>query len=323
MLRCRTPGDLVALVPHLVGFVPTESLVTIGLSGPRPRVGLTVRADLADAAALSGQVVGALVAARMAACALVVLTEAPSGDGHPYADLVATVEADLTARDVEVTEALLARGRSWWSYRCAAACCPPGGSPVDDSSALVTAVASEHAYDGRAVLASRAVLVDSLQPRPPLGAAFARRMQARARAEEQGHEAAVAAWQRALDAWEARPGDPLPADVAALAAALHSVPVRDEVASWGLRRADALLGLLGQLARLVVPPDDAPLCAVLGSVAYARGNGALALIAVQRALATDPTYSLARLLLAAVDGLLPPTQVRETLRVAARPRGRR
>lgn len=56
---------------------------------------------------------------------------------------------------------------------------------------------------------------------------------------------------------------------------------------------------------------------MLGAVAYATGNGALALVALERALATDPAYSFARLLLAALDGQLPPAQVREVLRAAA------
>lgn len=44
------------------------------------------------------------------------------------------------------------------------------------------------------------------------------------------------------------------------------------------------------------------------------GNGAVALIAVERALATDPAYSLAQLLVTALDAALPPAQVREVLR---------
>ena len=323
VLTCRSPADLAALVPQLVGFAPTESLVVISLRGPRRRLGLTVRVDLCDLPMLLDQIVGALDRDGAAGAVLVVHSADPTDDRHPWADLVDEVTGALDGRGIEVTEALLVRDGAWWSYGCAQSCCPPRGTPLDPGSPLLRAVASEHAYDGRAVLASREELVASLQPGPPLGESLARRLQAQAREDLEERLVVGAApavrtelsrWRTALDAWEQRPGALLPADCAALAVGLHLVEVRDVVASWGLSRGDPLLGLLGQLAGAVVAPDDAPLCAVLGWVSYARGNGALALIAVQRALTTDPTYSLARLLLAAIDGLLPPEQVRDTLR---------
>ena len=310
---------MAALVPQLIGFTPSESLVAISLRGRRRRVGLTLRVDLDDLSALSAQVVGALTRDGARDAVLVVHSDQPTCARHPWADLVDQVTDALAGRRIEVVEALLVRDGSWWSYGCAQSCCPPGGTPLDPGSPLLRAVASEHAYDGRAVLGSRDELVASLQPRLPLGAAVAQRLQAQAHGDivARGSGAVrdeVARWRRALDDWEDRPGALAPADCAALAVGLHLVEVRDVVASWGLSRGDALLGLLGQLAGAVAPPDDAPLCAVIAWVSYARGNGALALVAVQRALATDPTYSLARLLLAAFDGLLPPAQVRASLR---------
>ncbi|HEU0103984.1 MAG TPA: DUF4192 domain-containing protein [Mycobacteriales bacterium] len=326
VLTCRDPGDLAALVPRLVGFAPSESLVVLSLRGPRRRIGLTVRADLADVPLLIRQIGEGLVRDGARAAVLVVHSHEPGVDGHPWSELVSEVEQALAGRGIEVTEALLVRGGRWWSYSCTAPCCPPTGRPVDTGSALVTAAASEQAYDGRAVLASREELVASVAPQPPLGAALARRLQAQARQALEGRrpagrrgDAELDRWRRALDSWESRPAPLPPADAAALALALHVVEVRDAVLSWSGPRRDALLGLLGQLSRGVVPPDDAPLCAVLAGVAYAHGNGALALVAVQRALSTDPGYGLAQLLLAALDGLLPPAQVRAAL--AAGPDG--
>ncbi len=317
----RSPGEIAAVVPHLTGFVPHESLVAVSLRGRQ--VGLTVRVDLPDLAALQDEVVDGMVRDRASACLLVVFTEGP---GMPHAADLERVEAALSARDVVVQEALLVRDGRWWSYRCVKRCCPPTGTPLGAASPAVQATASQAAYQGRAVLASREELVRSLAPAPPLGEAVARAAQGaaldalelRVAADRPGSVAVeLARWRTALDAWEQRPGPVAPADVAALAAGLHLVPVRDAVVSWAADRHDALLALLGQLARAVVSPDDAPLCAVLAWVAYAQGNGALALVAVQRALGTDPGYSLASLLLAALDGLLPPAQVRQVLRQVA------
>ena len=94
------------------------------------------------------------------------------------------------------------------------------------------------------------------------------------------------------------------------------VRLRDEVASWCLAEPDALLALLGRVCQGAVAPDDAPVCAALAWVAYAQGNGALALVAAQRALTSCPDHSLARLLLAAIDGVVPPSQIRDVLRSA-------
>ena len=98
---------------------------------------------------------------------------------------------------------------------------------------------------------------------------------------------------------------------------LHLVLVRDEVVSWGVDHGDALLGLLMQVARCAVSPDDAPVCTVLAWVAYSRGNGALARVAVERALTSDPDYSAATLLLTAIDAVLPPEELRAVLRGTA------
>jgi hypothetical protein len=101
---------------------------------------------------------------------------------------------------------------------------------------------------------------------------------------------------------------------AGLAVALHDVVVRDEVATWALDRADGLLSLAEQVARRTAPPADAPVCTLLAWVAYARGDGARANVALDRALTTDPGHPLAGLLRQALDGGVTPREVRRTLR---------
>ena len=49
VFRVRSPGDLIDLIPYLLGFHPRSSLVLIGLH--EGRVAATARADLADIAA--------------------------------------------------------------------------------------------------------------------------------------------------------------------------------------------------------------------------------------------------------------------------------
>src|SRR5512144_616101 len=45
-LRLRSPGEILALVPYLLGFHPSESLVLVAVRGPRRRIVCTLRWDL-------------------------------------------------------------------------------------------------------------------------------------------------------------------------------------------------------------------------------------------------------------------------------------
>ncbi|MGH3329093.1 MAG: DUF4192 family protein, partial [Streptomycetales bacterium] len=46
VLRLSSPGELVEVVPYLLGFHPEDSVVLLALEEPRRRVGLTMRVDL-------------------------------------------------------------------------------------------------------------------------------------------------------------------------------------------------------------------------------------------------------------------------------------
>ena len=47
-VRPGSPAELLAIVPHLLGFVPQASLVVMGTEPPRGRVKVTLRYDLPD-----------------------------------------------------------------------------------------------------------------------------------------------------------------------------------------------------------------------------------------------------------------------------------
>lgn len=320
--RLTTPAEFVAMVPMLTGFVPRESVVVVSLRPPRKRIGLTMRFDLPPPELI--HVLADEVADRLAedgaVCALlVVYTEA---DGTlPGQELVDLVEA---ACGIPLEDALLVRGGRWWSYHCRrATCCPPEGTPLEATpSPALELVAAENALDGRAVLPSRDDLVRSVAPPTFLAAEAAlQRLDAATeswtaavrRDREQARAQALLTARRMLDE-VAEGATPDPPDIAALAIAAHDVSVRDQIATWMLDRPAHTLALLLQVVREVPPPYDAPVCTILAWVAYGAGNGALANVALDRALGTDPGYSLATLLRAALDRQVPPGEVRGILR---------
>ena len=317
--RFTSPGEIAALVPLLVGFVPSESLVVVSLRGERKRVGLTVRIDLPDPeydALLAEQIAARLEKDGAIAAVVVVYTQAPDADGSRAGRAV--VDAVAAACPVAVTEALLVRDGRWWSYFCEQeVCCPSAGTPLDEApTPALQLVAAQSVAGGRAVLPSREELVRSVAA-PELLAAVAARQRLDRLADQvadgQGELWTASDARTLLDA--VAEGASVDADAAAaLAIAVHHKLLRDEVATWALDRQDELLALLLQVARQVVPPYDAPICTLVAWVAYAGGDGGLANVALDRALASDPAYSMAHLLRTALDGQVAPKEIRSLLR---------
>lgn len=318
--RLSSPGAIVATLPSLCGFPPEESLVLLSLRGERRRIGLTARLDLPppEAEGAAAEMLAERMRLDGAREAVVVVL---SHVRRP--ELVEAVGEALAGRAIDVHEALHVADGRWWSYECSSSCCPAEGTPVPPPPTLVEA---QRTLAGKAVLASRAELVASLAAPTFLAAEQAGQALDDAAELWVAHWAAdpegacVAAVQRSRRLLDAvGRGAPVDlAEAAALTVALHDHRVRDEIATWSLRRSDALLSLLEQTARQVVPPFDAPVCTLLAWVAYARGDGSRVNVALDRALATDPEYSLANLLLTALEGGIAPREVRRMLKSTKR-----
>jgi hypothetical protein len=320
VLRLTSPGDIVASIPALCGFRPQESVVVLSLRGPRRRLGLTLRVDLPPVAARPAPVreLADLLAERVSAdggtASALVIFSAQRRRG-----LVEAYALASAGRGTTVDESLHVAGGRWTSYTCRRPCCPAEGTPVAGPPELL---AAEQALDGRAVLACRDDLVRELAaPQGSLAALATARLEAAGVGWLQERQSAgvAAARRRAvqragvlLDLLE-RGAAPDDRACAELTVALHDVAVRDELATWALHRSDGLLSLAEQMAQRTVPPSDAPVCTLLAWVAYARGDGARANVALDRALRTDPEHSLALLLRRALDSGITPGEVRRTL----------
>lgn len=319
--RLSGPGEILAVLPSLCGFPPQESLVLLSLRGPRRRLGLTARVDLPPPE--DEQSLAAVCADRMAgdgasSVVVTVLSEQGLRSG-----LVDAVRSALAEREVGVLEGLHVSGGRWTSYTCAAACCPAEGTPVPDAPPVLGLVRAEQVATGRAVLASRDELVRSLAPPVLLAAAAAEQhleQAAQAWLRARAERGAVAARRSTLDHVQVlldrvAAGVPVgPVDAAVFAVGLADVQARDAVATLILTREQELLSLLVQVAHQVVAPDDVPVCTLVAWTAYARGEGALANVALDRALTGRPEYSLALLLRSALDGGVHPDEVRNLAR---------
>jgi len=314
-IRLSGPADLLDAVPYLLGFHPSDSLVLLGLDGAgASRLVVTVRMDLADLQSTAA-LVDSLCAMRRGGATLFVAVVYDGGQEvlADFADLVTLTAADL---DCEVLDVLRVVGGRWWSLTCTDPhCCPPEGRPLASGTSQFSAEAT---YAGMAVLPDRAALAAMLAPAPDrerlhpvLDAAVDCGQWADDRAGRGADARAVDATARqilamARDSGRRRWHGPSDEQAVRLGIALRSTEVRDRV--WtAIDRGEVDGGpLWGELARRLPPPYDAAPAFLVGWLAWRAGNGALANVAADRALESDPDYSAAELLVLAVSAGLDP-----------------
>jgi hypothetical protein len=329
VVRAASPAALLTLVPHLLGFVPEASLVVIGVAPPRDRIRLTLRYDLPEppeadlVADVVAHAVGVLRTQRLTAAVAV---------AYGPDDLVTPVVRELRdaawQAEIDLREFLRVQDGRYWSYMCGnEACCPAAGVPFEPDPQAAEAAALIGA--GTPVLASRAAVAARVAP---LGGIAAESMrQATRRAER--HVARLLAKVRrsgrlgavrhmiaaeglaAVGAMIARyrSGGRFTSDyeIARITVALRDLRVRDDAwARMDPQYADEHLRLWIDVLRRAQPGHVAAPAALLAFVAWQSGEGALANVALDRALADDPRYSMALLLRQVITAGAPPSLAR-------------
>ena len=340
VVKLRSPADICEAVPYLVGFEPADSIVVLSLRGQRKRAGLTARIDLPEvfaATAVADTVTDHLK--RDGASAAIVVAYADGvdpGPGSAGASAEVAVHAMIDAcsrRGIAVAEALRVADGRWTSYSCSSACCPPSGTPLRDRLAAPGAYAVAMTAEGRQVLTGRAALERSIAPVTGL---LADAMRDRLEGELEIFLAAVRSSRtvaygdatvrlvRACAERLAR-GEALTVDDAArMLVGLLDRGVRDRCLGGGMAVLSpddpplngAELELWRELVRrAMLPGTAAPAATLLAATAYLdHGNGALANVALDRALADQPNYVMATYLAALLEGGIAPSAVRRWLR---------
>jgi hypothetical protein len=323
-VRVSSPASLLAVVPPLLGFEPSEpSLVVVGTGPLRAEVRITLRFDIPDAslaAAVADNAISYLADNCITTAAVV---------GYGPDSLVTPVAGEVLRRfpkaGITLIDVLRAQDQRYWSYRCTnPQCCPPEGTPFDPKAHPAAAK-----FAGTPILASRAALAQTIAPvtgdeAEAMGRAT-HRAEARARRliRVAGYRPGRKARQRALygpgllAVTEAitlyREGQSFTSHNAAawLALVLEDLPVRDD--AWARMDPDhgeAHLRLWTDVTHFAQPGYAAAPAALLAFTAWQSGDGALANIALDRALEDQPDYSMARLLRQALDSGAPPSMAR-------------
>ena len=162
-VRVGSPTALLAVVPVLLGFEPSSSMVVIGTEPPRAQVRLTLRYDLPSRpdAVLAAEVAGHAVAV-LAAQGIESAVAVGYGPGHLVSPVADALRQCAPRAGITVTELLRAENQRYWSYLCTEpSCCPPDGTPFDVTD---HPAARAMAATGVQVLASRDELAATVAP---------------------------------------------------------------------------------------------------------------------------------------------------------------
>ncbi|MFC1414179.1 DUF4192 domain-containing protein [Streptacidiphilus sp. N1-12] len=352
VVTMRNPGDMVDALPFLLGFFPSDSIVALGLQGPRRRQGGTVRIDIPDrsiwpeAAEEVARFLVALSEHRDRTPDAVILylcrDPAPGQSGREVSEelrpLAALLAAAFREVGIPVHDSLCVSDGRWWSYSCEnGTCCTEEGTPVERPGST-PAVAAAAAYAGIRVRGSLKELHRELEPVgtptaeaqlrafeeaiPVLVEELARRGGREAVRERTGElvDAAVARFRAGAQ-------EVSPAEAARLVLGLQDRMARDRAAEWldppDVEHAQRLWLFLARRCAFPFDTQAAAPLSLLGWTAWVTGDQVTARVALGRALVADPDYTFAQLLYQAVNTGAEPQELCATLRDERRSRQRR
>jgi hypothetical protein len=326
-VRIGSPLSLLAAVPGLIRFQPDHSIVVLGTGHPRGEVEITLRYDLPDpadhrsVAAIAANVLDILAAQGMTTAAAV-----GYGADAEVAPVVGALRSGAAQAGVTLTEALRVEGSRYWSYVCAnPECCPADGTPFDVADHPVTrafAASGLQMFASREELAATIAAADGETAMVMRQATRAAERQvarcvgrmARAGRRVGGRRLIAAVGQpmvvEAIRRY--RGGEEIGIEFAAwVTLALRELRVRDDAWARMLPEHGGAHGRLwADLTRLAQPGYIAAPASLLAFVAWQQGDGALANVALDRALTDNRRYSMAKLLRRALDSGAPPSMAR-------------
>lgn len=333
VIRAAGPQEVLAFVPHALGFQPEESLVLVSLRPPRGRLGLTIRCDLGPIASPDGaEILTAMAAhlrgdmARQVLCIL--YTHGTVAEARARAETRRAVAAVEEASGMpDLREVWLVTPTGYGAFDCTnSECCPPRGRSLEELAS--SRVAAEFAVRGSAPRSQRSDLTpprsSSRSGRRAFAEAYRRARGAMTAGAPGGGEAAL----RAEAAGMLLSPVPRPSDLGRLAALLADPLRRDEALVWvatsgpqdptpaslhgatgadlptlfgagapapDRERMESAVAILSAAVALARGGARADLCAALAWLRWWQGDGAAASLAAADALSIDPEHRLAAL----------------------------
>ncbi|MFD3507094.1 DUF4192 domain-containing protein [Nocardia sp. NPDC058666] len=327
-LHVDEPGELMAALPAMLGFVPERSLVIAILhilAGGSEGIESVVRFDLDVAVDMHriDQFIACLFAIceREEATGVLVVVVDDSGEFEGAEVLRASALVDvLEDGGVPIRGAwsvpTVTAGERYYSVHGSV-----GTGLVADPGSSIVAVS--HVLDGKQIRGSRNEMTALMMPDDLMRARVRARLDAaderyRGGLSAAAHVGNTEGYQRQALEWvlwqiaDTASGAPrAERELARLAATLRDRPIRD--AMYGLAlgdHAEAAEQLWAQLARATPGTDRAEAAALLGFSAYLRGDGPFAGVAIAAAVEADAHHCMAVLLETSLQTGLRPERLR-------------
>jgi hypothetical protein len=295
----RSVADMLAVVPHLLGYHPDDGLIVIATADSR--LALACRVDLRCDPDDLAQLLPALQKVDTTHLILI-----GYGDDEVVAPAIDAGREVFGIAGLEVFDALRVFQGRYWSYLCANPdCCPAQGTPFDPAT---NPLALQAIVGGSSPLPDRRSVAASIDPiggseRAAMAEATTaarRRLTDRHVALTQGRAALASA------AMRYQAGQRYTDEEAAWLSILLTVqPVRDHAWATATRQRWHLT-LWRDLTRRAEPDLVAAPAALLAVTAWLAGDGSLAHLALDRALSADPHYRMALLIRQALREGIPP-----------------
>ncbi|GLZ34163.1 hypothetical protein Lesp02_63500 [Lentzea sp. NBRC 105346] len=309
------PEDLIASVPHVLGFHPRDSLVVMAMQ--QSSLTFTLRVDIPLARHRRGLAEQLLMPIRAQQPTSVLLMVFGGGKADPagkppHAKLIDLMHSALCSVGVPLAHAIWVRscqaGEPWICYadpECSGTMPDPNTSPLAAASAAA----------GNVTFADRSDVVALVEP---VGDdVLTRRSELLDKAVDE-HQKETAAGIRLVRDTIGRDTPLSDDEVVALAMALSDHRVRDACMTYAIGdKSQAAERLWLELTRGCPAPERAEPATLLAVNAYLRGDGGLASVAIEAAEAACPGHRLAGLLRSAFDCGLAPARIRDLVLGAA------
>lgn len=311
MTTVKTPHDLIAAVPFLIGYHPSNSLVLISVKADALEMAMRIDFPI-NPPTETYQLLATHLKRENGEAALLIAYE-PEGVTSGEEVLQNAAQA-ISDSEIPIREMMLIRAGKWRSLLCSdAKCCPPEGNLIEDfQSSRITA---EQVANGKLLpFANSEGLTHSIS---------------------QLKIASDGQWQRKVIAYRIDPED---ADLnskqrdgaeavlklaglyskngscddqdlkAKVLGRLSDIQVRDfALGSHDAESLNTYWVMWRHLLQIAPPQFIAPVASLFAAIAYENGEGALAHRALDRALADQSDYSLARLLRRVFSSGWPPS----------------
>jgi hypothetical protein len=299
MTTLTSPHDLLAAVPFLVGYHPTNSIVVIALN--EETIGMAMRIDYPDEVDLDQiDTLASHLIREDADSALLVAYVPDAVFDSEY--LLGPIRDAIAMRGIMLRECLEVRGDRWRSTMCEdEGCCPPEGNPMPSHEE--SRVAAEQVSQGQPLpYGSVDELRASLSP-AGIDPALEKALDQIEGIDYEGDEVlshqreAAFAINGLVDEFAEKGICTNTERIALILVRLHDLQVRDY--AMGItsdENIDTLWSMWRWLMRIAPDGYVAPVATLFAVTSYERGDGALAQRALERAFDDDSKYPLARLL---------------------------